>query len=384
MPHFEVRPVSTRRDKRRFLTFPWRLYKDDPNWVPPLRLNQKELVGYRRHPFYEDAEIQTFLAVRDGSVCGRVAAILNHAHNRVHVNEQRGFIGFFESINDQAVANGLLDAAKAWFAQREVYVLRGPANPSLNYECGMLVKNFEMPPTFMMTYNPSYYPQLWENYGFVKAQDLLTFIGFERDLETLEKKVQFVAQESAKRFNIAVRPISRRTFQRDVETFLQIYNASLEGIWGHVPMSAKEVVHTARSLKFLLVPEVSLIAEIGGKPVGSVLGLLNYNPRIKKIDGRLFPWGFLWLLLGRKKIHRLRMVSTNVLPEYQRWGVGVILAANLLQPALEFGMVEGEFSWVLESNHLSRKTLERAKLAIEKVHRIYDYEQSPTPAVTRS
>ena len=137
-----VFPVVSRRDKKRFLNYPWTLYRDDPLWVPPLRQNQKELVNYTKHPFYDDAEIETFLAERDGEICGRVAAILNHAHNRVHPDDQRGFIGFFESIDDQEVADGLLDAAKEWFAARGVSDLRGPVNPSLNYECGMLVENF--------------------------------------------------------------------------------------------------------------------------------------------------------------------------------------------------------------------------------------------------
>jgi len=368
-----VFPVVSRRDKKRFLNYPWTLYRDDPLWIPPLRQNQKELVNYQKHPFYDDAEIETFLAERDGEICGRVAAILNHAHNRTHPEDQRGFIGFFECINDQEVANGLLNAAKDWFAARHVSDLRGPVNPSLNYECGMLVENFKMSPTFMMTYNPPYYPDLWEQYGFVKAQDMYTFIGYTDEIEEMDTKIEQIAEQAAERFNVTTRGISKKNFQKDVETFLHIYNASLEGVWGHVPMSADEVRHTAKSLRFLIVPSLTLIAEIEGKAVGSILGLLDYNPRIKAMDGRLFPFGFLKLLWNRKSIPRIRMVSTNVLPAYQMWGVGVILAGNMLKPAIKHGMAEGEFSWVLESNKLSRKTLERADLFREKVHRLYDY-----------
>ncbi len=368
-----VFPVATRKDRRRFLLFPWTLYRTDPYWIPPLRTNQEELVNYRPHPFYDDAEIQTFLAEQDGVVVGRVAAILNHAHNRTHPDDTCGFIGFFESIDSQAVANALLGAARDWLNDRDMSVVRGPVNPSLNYECGMLVENFERQPTFMMTYNPSYYPVLWESFGFVKSQDLYSYVGYKEQLDTIDKKIGEIARHSAKRFNVRVRGASRTHFQKDVETFLNIYNASLTGVWGHVPMSTKEVRHVAKAMKWLIVRDLTLIAEVEGKAVGAILGLLDFNGRVREMDGKLFPFGFLKLLFGRRDIKRIRMVSTNVLPEYKMWGVGVILAAHILQPALNHGTTESEFSWVLESNHLSRKTLERADLEREKVHRIYDY-----------
>src|SRR5699024_2212390 len=138
MPDVEVRPVSSGRERKQFLQFPWQLYKDDPYWIPPLRLNQKELVGYKSHPFYLDAERETFLALRDGQVCGRIAAIINHAHNRRY-DEHRGFFGFFESIDDQQVASALFDAAGTWLKSKGMTAVRGPANPSLNYEVGLLV-----------------------------------------------------------------------------------------------------------------------------------------------------------------------------------------------------------------------------------------------------
>lgn len=374
MTRIEVNAVTNRRDRKRFLEFPWRLYRDDANWVPPLRTNQRELVGYKRHPFYDDAEVLTFLATRGGEVCGRVAAIINHAHNRRYPQDPRGFLGFFECIDDAEVATALFTAARDWLAERGLKNIRGPVNPSLNYECGLLVEGgFDTPPTFMMTYNPSYYGKLWEQFGFTKAQDLLSFVGHRENLVTMEKKVFFVVQEAKRRFNLQLRPLDPKQFIRDVQTFLHIYNVSLEGNWGHVPMSTKEVEHVSKGLRYLIVPELTMMAEVDGRAIGAIFGLLDYNPRIKKIDGRLFPFGFLHLIRNRQQIKRVRMVSTNVLPAYQKWGVGVVLAAHLVPPAISFGIEEGEFSWVLESNHLSRKSLERGNLSYEKVHRIYDY-----------
>ena len=373
LSQIEVRPVRTRREKKRFLDLPWKLYRDNPYWVPPLRLNQKELVNYKRHPFYDDAEICTFLAYRGGVECGRIAAIHNRAHNRTHPDQERGFVGFFECVDDQTVANALFDAAKDWSAERGLTNLRGPTNPSLNYECGLLIDSFDRSPTFMMTYNHEYYPKLWEQYGFEKAQDLLSFVGHVEDLSTMRKKVHFVAQEATKRLNLKLRPVDMRHFHRDVRAFLDLYNESLGSVWGHVNMSDAEVRHMSAGLKHLIVPSLTVIAEVDGLAIGAVLGLLDYNPIIKQIDGRLFPFGFLKLLRERKQIKRVRLMSTNVRKEYQMWGVGVVLSANLVPSAMEWGMQEGEFSWVLESNHLSRKSLERGELAVEKKHRIYDY-----------
>ena len=137
---------------------------------------QKELVGYAKHPFQQIAEIQTFLAVRDGEPVGRVAAILNHASNR-HFNEERGYWGFFESVDDPAVAHPLFDAARGWLAERNIKAVRGPVNPSMNYECGLLIDGFEMQPTFLMPYNPPYYQALVESYGWAKTQDLFSYVG---------------------------------------------------------------------------------------------------------------------------------------------------------------------------------------------------------------
>ncbi len=373
MPAVEVRPVRSRSEKKLFLNLPWKIYRNWPAWVPPIRQNQKELVGYRAHPFYEQAEIATFLAFRNGEPCGRVAAIDNDVHNRTHPDEKRGFVGFFESENDQHVANALFDAARGWLANRGLHDLRGPTNPSINYEWGLLTDAFDLSPTFLMTYNPPYYVDLWEQYGFEKVQDLFTYCGRKEDLAKVKDKIHFIVREARGRFGIHVRPLDKRNFKAEVRTFLSIYNSALAGTWGYVPLSEKEIEYFSASLRHLIVPELTIFAEINDKIVGCMFGLLDYNPRIKKIDGKLYPWGFLQLLMRRHELKRIRLVSTNVMPEYQRWGVGAVLAIEMIEPGLAFGMEEAEFSWVLESNTLSRKTLEKGGLDREKTHRIYDW-----------
>ncbi|QDU95022.1 GNAT family N-acetyltransferase [Lignipirellula cremea] len=372
MSQLEIRPVAGGRDQKLFLNLPWKIYKGDPNWIPPLRMEQKELVNYKKHPFYDAAEIQTFLALRDGQPIGRVAAIVNADHNERH-KEQLGFIGFFECTNDQEAANGLFDAAKAWFAARDIRKIRGPANPSLNHTVGLLIKRFDLAPTFMMTYNPEYYPVLWETYGFEKVEDLYAYWGHIDMLDTIDEKLRWVIGECQKRFKITLRKVDRKNFLNDVRMFLDIYNKSMVGTWGFVPMSDKECTHMAASLRWLIVPEMTTVAEVDGKPIGVAFGLLDYNPTIKKIDGSLFPFGFLRLLMSKKHIQRVRVISTNVLPEYQRWGVGLLLLSRLVPDVRAWGVKEGEFSWVLESNQLSRGTLERGGAERRQEYRLYDY-----------
>jgi GNAT superfamily N-acetyltransferase len=373
MAKLEIQRVATRRQQRQFLEFPWILYGDDPNWIPPLRANQKELAGYKPHPFYARNSVQTFLALRGEGVCGRIAAILNQGHNIYH-NERRGFFGFFECRDDQEAANGLLGAVRNWFADQGIYKLRGPTNPSLNYELGLLIEGFDSPPTFMMTYNPPYYARLIENYGFRKTQDLYAFWGHVDMLPGIAVKLGPIAEQIIERYNVKLRTLDTSRFMEDVTLFLSIYNRSLVNTWGFVPMTTGELEHMASALRWLIVPEMTVAAEIEGQVVGASFGLPDYNPRIKEIDGRLFPFGFIQLLRNKQAIKRIRLISTNVIPEYQRYGIGLVLMQGLVPKALEWGLQEAEFSWVLESNSLSYGSLKKGGAKISKSYRLYDYE----------
>lgn len=373
MSDLVVKPVSTRRQKREFLSFPWTVYRGDPYWVPPLRADQKEMVNYKPHPFYLHNDIQTFLAWRRGEVCGRVAAIVNHGHNERY-QERRGFFGFFECCDNPDAARALFDAAKAWLADRGMTALRGPTNPSLNYTLGLLIDGFGSSPYFMMTYNPPYYEKLLEACGFRKTQDLYAYWGKREMLPAILDKLQPICDKIRQHVNVTVRELDPRRFQEDVEAFLSVYNRSLVATWGFVPMSKEEVRHAAAGLRWLIVPKLALGAEVDGELIGTVFGLLDYNPRIRAIDGRLFPFGFLRLLRNKRGIKGMRVISTNVVPEYQRLGVGMVLLNGLVPRGLEWGLEEVEFSWVLESNWLSRGSLEKGGAMRTKTYRLYDLD----------
>ena len=352
MSTIRVIPVSTREERRCFLELPWQLYRDDPQWVPPLRYNQQQLVGF-------------------GTPCGRVVAIENRAHTRRY-DDRLGFFGFFESVGDQSVADALLQAATDRLRERGLDAMRGPVNPSLNYECGLLIDGFDSSPVFMMTYNRPYYAQLLESFGLKRIQDLYAYWGHVSMVPRLSEKHAAMHRAVIERFNIHVRPIEVRRFRNDIRVFLELYNASLAGTWGFVPLSAAELRSLAGSLQHLIVPELTRVAEIDGQPIGALLGLPDYNPRVRAIDGRLFPWGFWKLLYNRRAIRRIRFITANVRPEYQMWGVGLMLMREFLEPVLDAHIEEVEFSWVLESNHLSRQTLEKGGAKRYKTYRIYE------------
>jgi GNAT superfamily N-acetyltransferase len=373
MSPVEVTPVSTPRDRSRFLAFPWSLYRNDPHWIPPLRSDQEELVGYRRHPFYERNQVQTFLARREGQVCGRIAAILNR--DRIdHCRDPRGFFGFFECVDDQEAADALLGTARAWFAEQGIHRLRGPTNPGINYVWGLLVDGFDSPPTFMMPYNHDYYPRLIEGFGLRKAQDLYAYWGHRGMMPSNRPRFQPFAEKVIDRYKIRLRPLDRSRFLADVEEFLSVYNRALGHVWGFSPMSAGEIRHLAKGLRWLIVPELAIGAEIDGRLVGAVFALPDYNPRIKQIDGRLFPFGFARLLWKKDRIKKVRILAATVLPEYAMMGIGLVLLRALIPKALEWGLEEAEFSWVAESNRFSRGSLEKAGAKLTKTYRVYDLD----------
>ncbi len=367
----ESRAVTTAADRRLFIQIQKQVYAGDPNWVPPIWSIQNELVGFKSHPFYDENRCQAFIVCRGREVFGRVVAIVNRGHNNRY-NDRTGFFGFFECRDDVEAARALFHQAGKWLVDQGMTSVRGPANPSLNYECGLLVDSFDTPPTFMIPYNKDYYESLIVRSGFAKIQDMYSYEASIDMLDHLDPKLKFVIDEATRRFKATCRPINPKNLNTDVRTFLHIYNESLQGTWGYVPLSGAEIDHQAKGLKYLLIPEMTSIAEIDGRPVGAGFGLLDYNPLIKKIGGKLFPFGWLRLLFQKKTLKRLRIISSNVLPEYQKWGLGLVTTARILPDAVAFGIQVGEFSWVLESNSLSRNTIERAGGRKTKTHRMFE------------
>lgn len=373
MSEVAVHAVRTRRERKAFLNLPWQIYADDPLWVPPLRHDEAGLIGFRPHPFYDFAESQAFLATRNGDVCGRILAIHNPAHNE-YQNDNRGFFGFFECQDDPHAATALFDAARQWLAERGLHNVRGPVNPSVNYTTGTLVDGFDLPPTFMLTYNPPYYDSLIQGYGFQKTQDLYAYRGHKDMAPAVVAKWGRVADQIIEHHGLTFRSMRRNCLHQDVSEFFDLFNRSLTDHWGMVPLSPGEVDSVIRGLSWLLVPEMAVGAEIDGKLVGVTFVVPDYNPRIRKINGRLFPFGFLRLVTRKHKIRKCRVVAANVLPEYRLLGIGLALTHMLREKFQDSDIEEVEFSWVAESNALSRGALEKGGAERTKTYRVYDLD----------
>jgi GNAT superfamily N-acetyltransferase len=301
----------------------------------------------------------------------RICAIWNKGHIDRY-NDGVGFLGFFDCIDDTDVAKGLFSAASGWLKQRGCSVLRGPVNPSLNHTLGLLIEGFNSSPMFMMTYNPPYYEKLFEENGFAKTQDLYAYWGNMEMFPKIRAKLLPICEQIEQRTGVTLRSVNIKNFQKDVEQFLHIYNKALTNTWGFVPMSIKEVKEMAFYLKFLIVPELTVAAEMEGKMVGVAFALPDFNPRIKEIGGRITPLRLFKLLRRKEQIKSIRILSANVLPEYQMLGLGLVLLNGLVPKVLECGIQEGEFSWVLESNTFSKGSLEKGGAVRTKTYRIYD------------
>jgi hypothetical protein len=368
----EIVPVATRRDLRRFVDFPWRLYnrRQHPNWVPPLRMSVYDALDQRKNPFYEEADRALFLAIRGGEVVGRIAAIENRAHNRFS-DDQVGFWGFFECIDDQAVADALFAAAEQWLGARGLRSMRGPMTPSTNYECGLLVEGFENRPTFMTGWNPPYYDRLCVNAGLTKAKDLLGF-WFGAELQ-LPEIVERQAQRALERGGMTFRSLDPSRFDTEVAALWDIYNSAWERNWGFVPMSEGEFLHTAKDMKQLLDPRLAFMAEVDARPAGFMLSLPDYNEvLVHNRGGRLFPLGALRMLWGKTRIRGVRVMALGVKPEFRSRSILALFTYEIMRRGRLIGKSGAEASWLLEDNQLIVKPM-RAMGASERMRwRVYE------------
>jgi len=364
-----VTPASSSRDMDAFIRFPLRHYSKDTLFVPHLLYERKKFFS-RSNPIFQFTEVVYFLA-RDerGKVLGRVTAHVNERHNR-HAGEKTGFFGFFECVEDQAVASALMAAAEAALRARGMRVIRGPFNFSTNEECGLLVQGFDRPPSFMMPYTKAYYPELMNRLGYSKAKDLLAY-EYEYQGNIPEHLVRF-SQRLRERKQILIRPIDMKRFVEDVETIFRLYNAAWSKNWGFVPVTDEEFRATAKDLRSIVDPSIVLIAEKEGRPVAFCVTLPDYNVLLKKMKGRLLPFGFLHLLFGRKSVRRVRTLLLGVEGEFRLSGIEALLIHDLFVKGLAKGYRAGEMSWILEDNALMRRPIERMGAHIEKVYRIYE------------
>ena len=371
----EVIPVERARDLSRFVDVPWRIpaIANDPTWVPPLRMMVRDNLDTKGNPFYREASRQLFLAVRDGVMVGRIAAIENRAHNRTW-DDRVGFFGFFDCVDDPEVAGRLFDTAAQWLRTRGLTSMRGPMSPSTNHECGLLVDGFTVHPQFLTPWNPPYYEQLVLRAGFSVTKDLLGYwlpygdAGFQ-----IDPKLSALAQRAAARANLTFRDLQPKRFWEEVEIVWEVYNSAWERNWGFVPMPRDEFLHMAKSLQPLLIPQFAFVAEVKGEPAGFMLCVPDFNVVLKgNRNGRLLPFGLPRILLGKSKLRTGRIIALGIKEQYRSGSILPVFMHEAARRAIAYGSPGAEASWVLEDNAAMRQPIEAFGGRVYRRWRVYD------------
>jgi len=367
MKSLKIEVVRNEYTLRRFVRFPWKVYKGIPQWVPPLIREEIKILS-PSNPFFEHAETKLFLAKRNYLTVGRIAAIVDRNYIRVH-GEQVGFFGFFEVIPDYETARVLYDRATEWLKEKGMEVILGPMNPSTNEQCGFLTEGYEYEPSFMMPYNPEHYPLFAEKYGFKRARDLLAY-EVEVMKEIPERWVRIA--ELVQKRGFIVRPLNLKNFLMEIEIIQEIYNSAWKDNWGFVPMTKEEMLWMGKRLKPLVISDLIQIVEVKGEPVGFTMNLPNYNRVLKRLNGRLGLLGIFRFFKYSKEITDLRCMTLGVKSEYRKKGVDALLLLESCKAARASGFKKAEFSWILEENIPIRNLLERLGAKIVKRYRIYE------------
>ena len=364
--------MLTPADRRRFMRFPWSVYRGNSAWVPPLLSDFKKKLDTERNPFYHHAEIQPFLAWHDGAVVGTVAAIIDHEYNSFH-EERTGFFGFFEAEDLVVVARALLDAAGEWLKARGMTHLRGPVNPSTAESMGTLLDAYDLPPAILMAYNPSYYPRLLAAAGLAKAKDLVALYMDSRE-SPVPPRAARLAELVRRRHNVTVRSADMRQLDREMALLKLIYNDAWTRNWGFVPWTDEEIEYSAADLKMVLDPDLVFFAFVDGEPAGFSLALPDFHQVLRRINGRLFPTGLFKVLWYRRRIDLLRVVMAGIRHQFRNLALDAVFYYETYTRGVAKGYWQGEFSWVLEDNHAMRNTLEKMGARVYKRYRIYERE----------
>lgn len=370
----KVLPVrASGKTLKAFIDYPHTLYKGDPYYVPELFIAQKDILSADKNPFYRHAEMQLFLAYKEGVVVGRIAAILNRNHNRFNDNRE-GFFGFFDCENDPAVASALLDAAAEWLAQKGADAIVGPVNPSTNDACGLLVEGFDSRPMIMMPYNDRYYMGLLEQWGLRKQVDLLAHALYAGEVGDKPLRLAQALSQRLENKGIVIRKIDfKGNFAGELAKFAKVYNEAWDKNLGFVPLTPEELEHMGKSLKTIADEDFCLVAEHHGEAIGICLCIPDINQIFAKIPrGRLFPLGLWKLLTQRKKINALRIMALGVLEPYRKLGIEACFYAAVMKRGLERGFQMAEASWILEHNDMMNKGIEHMNGKVYKRYRIYE------------
>ena len=338
-------------------------------------MDRRKLVNVRKNPFFKHSKIKFFIAKKDGKVVGRIAGIINDNHNKTH-KDKIGFFGFFESINDTNVSGLLFNAVEEWLKEQGMNTIRGPVNPSMNDETGLLVEGFDSPPVLLSTYNPKYYQNLIAASGFNKAMDLFAY--WLKNEDYVSDKMERANEIITKRYGLTFRPINlkdKEQFKKDVESIKYVYNNAWEDNWGFVKMTDEEIDFLAADLKTFVDPNYVIFVESNGKMAGIIIALPDLNQvLIHNKKGKL-PGALYHLITKKKKIDTLRILALGIMPEFRGKGIDSALYYQIGKVSRPRGIKYGEASWILENNEMMNRGLTQImKGKRYKVFRLFEKE----------
>lgn len=380
-----IREATTPADRKAFIELIYRLYANDPAWVPPLRGEARELIeGLKTNPWFEHGRAKYWLAMQDGQVVGRISAqvdtlVLSHMGSGV------GHWGMFEMVDDQAVADLLLDTAEGWLASEGMTTAMGPFSLSIWDEPGLLVSGFERPPTVMMAHHRDYYAGLIEAHGYVGIKDLHTYeLQIDKPFPDIVQKIVAASEKSGK---VKTRMVDKSKFAEEAAIILGILNDAWSENWGFVPLTPLEVAHVGVKLKPIVYNDLVRIAEVDGVPVAFLIALPDLNEFTRDLGGRLFPFNFIKLLwrLRKPKIRRIRVPLLGVVKSLQGTRLASIMAFQMIEyirrTAVEnYGAKRGEIGWILEDNGPMRSIADVIEAEVTKTYRIYERPLVPAKA----
>lgn len=369
----EVRKVSGKKDLKVFIRVPWRIYKNDPNWVAPLIIERKEAFS-DHHPFFQHARWNAWIAYRDGEPVGRISAQIDELHLRQY-ETKTGFFGSIESIDDDAVFKALFETAENWLRAEGMQQVLGPFNLGINQDLGVLVEGFDTPPYIMTGHAPPYYGPAIERCGYRPAQDLLAY-GLDSGTLEIPRVMRSLIERSGDR--IKVRKLNLKAKSTELESMRDIFNDAWENNWNFVPFTSEEFDTVGKELLMAAPDDFIQIAEVDGEDSAFIVLLPNINEVIADLNGRLLPFG--WAkLLWRLKVDfpkSGRVALMGVRQKYQNTRFGPALAYIVINEVMETGKARGlervEMSWILEHNHGVRNIIESVGGVITKRYRMYE------------
>jgi hypothetical protein len=363
----EIVPVTTARHRRQFVELPFSLYAGDRHWVPPLKRDEHRRLS-SANPFLEHAEWKMWLATAGKRVTGRIAAIDDRLHNQTHAEAVTWF-GFFEAA-DAVTARALLDSVEQHARARGSTAVRGPASPSLNESAGLLVEGFDADPSVLMPHNPPTYGGFVEACGYGKVKDLLAW---HLDLGSApSERVQRIAERVGRRRDLTVRSINLQAFEEELHTLRRLYERAWRDNWGFVPPTEAEMRQLAADLRPILDPQIILFAEMCGTAVACAVAIPNINQVLKKMRGRLLPFGIVHILRRRAIIDEARVLLLGVDPGARLMGLYPLLIAEIQRRGIAAGYRSAELSWTLEDNDSINAGIEAAGGRRSKTYRLYE------------